>query len=1613
LDFLFEKTCIAQTEHICLADTTNASFKSNYQSWQGYFHQLPSTLASIKPTGTYRLLNIMVNIIYDQTDTLDPKYNITCNLWPAASEQGINNQSIPTYLITDFIDVLDNGQVHGVMTRLFYESSFGNLLLLGDFIVVNIKQSYITPNNPGANFSLDILISKVFSLINLNGGLSTINGYNALSDYDSDGDGNIDMVQILLRNTLNKNNYNFGGVNSGSGRIFSKYSFNLIINGQLKNNLSVLSYQGIGCGGHALNPTGIAIHEFSHALFGGNSFHTSGGNHYLLGGINTWFGVEGGYGLMGAYNSGLVSCNGYERWRMHWTSPVYNPNNYLIQANGVPSNISREDGPKTFILRDFVTTGDAVRIKLPYIDEGASNQYIWLENHQIGSNNKLDYLQYSRNPDFSVWASCRPTGSEGIYSYIQVGKDILEGTSSEVYPTNETDNLRIISAEGNWDYVKLDDENPNCVNHSHSRAEKRLIPNPLSGYQDQTYHFFSDSLFLHGHDGKLLYSKYDNNNQLISSGLPGLGDNFDAFSGRSHMDIGSNPSPVNMATFYTWQEGGGFIATDASRNNRSIYLSGLKITMDDNPDGTYLIGISWDNYEVINDVRWTGNIVLKEKVILAENKTIELDQNFTPNQIKRDPISGYFSKPTYFSCEDESEFVLEKNASLIVNNKSTLHLKAGSTFIIKDNAELVIESDTLKIDPCAKIIIEGNGKLVAKPNSVICISEGAIIATDLGISNIDWQTNNIPQGYIHPHLIVPTNNIILTNTTWQDKSYFANTIIIEPGATLNILDSDLFFPAKNSKMIIKPGGKLYVNNSNISSSCGGIWRGIYVVGDRTKPQTFENQGAVIMENGAVIENSEYGVRLRGFGEAWHTNGGIIQATNSTFRNNWRNVEFMNYKNTNGQGQEIPTISYFTNCNFITDEQTLHNVHWGNVTIWDVNGVNFTGCEFIDERQNLDFQAYRQARDGIYTISAGFSVNNSNFEGLKYGIHSTTEVPNRTFSVNNSTFSTYRGIYFNAIDNAFIVGNTFSVAPGYTYAGQPCADTYGIYIDNSSMFTVEDNVLSSSSNGSTTCGSLGLIARNTGIFQNEIYRNTFSNFTIGIEAIGKNKGLNLQEGLQIKCNIFNDNAYDIYVAPGKNYSKPEGIRQLQGYAGSPSTSTLAGNLFGNNSPILISNFVNQCDNISYFHHNVQSEPRVKPANYSSKIFFYESPNLIFNYDASCPVNTHSKSYPELLAEKQNAHSLFETTSQQLQDMVDQGNTEMTTQQVEMANTGNAWYTYQSLMQTSPYLSDQVLTALGAKEEGFNKAMIRDVMLINPQAAKSEAVQEALDARADQLPAYMRWQIDNGLFHFGQKEIAEQFMAYQKTRHDQALNQIIQGIVHERDGFGNAPAVEALLAQTNDIRYQYLLAELQFSKSDFTTGNQFLSQVEQSFDITHEEAWQAHQDYLDFYALLAQWHHADYPGYSGLPEEALQQLEGFLEATPRVAGKALSLLMLNHAIEYEEPILYPSEEVAAMSAPILPPAPFLAPGESESELKSALFPSPAKEYITLSWCLETDREIKGNIEFRDARGLLVFTMPVHQACDQQNLPLSGWKSGAYTATISLGAGFRKSISFVVSR
>ncbi len=171
-----------------------------------------------------------------------------------------------------------------------------------------------------------------------------------------------------------------------------------------------------------------------------------GGGPVNIGDLVTLEFNSGGYSLIGSAGSGMISCNGFERWRLNYRGPTNS--SFPIAAGNINADIVKADGPKTFYLRDFITYGDAIRIKLPYIDDGALNQYIWLENHQVHHNDQEDYAAFWNE-------SCKDGGLPGIYAYYQVGKDILESNSIGDLMPSLTDHLIPISAEGNWD-IRLD-----------------------------------------------------------------------------------------------------------------------------------------------------------------------------------------------------------------------------------------------------------------------------------------------------------------------------------------------------------------------------------------------------------------------------------------------------------------------------------------------------------------------------------------------------------------------------------------------------------------------------------------------------------------------------------------------------------------------------------------------------------------------------------------------------------------------------------------------------------------------------------------------------------------------------------------------------------------------------------------------------------------------------------------------------------------------------------------------------------------------------------------------------------------------------------------------------
>lgn len=160
-------------------------------------------------------------------------------------------------------------------------------------------------------------------------------------------DGRVDMVFMVYRNilmdypdsTADKYNKVFGAGWIGSleaGNVFVDDSARIVYTGAIIRDVF---YK---------DPFRFCIHEFAHYLIGGNQYHNG----------------RGFWAMLSGYEVRSFMINSYERNRLGWINIRTIPNDTLTLKN-VP-------------LRDFITTGDAIRIVIDTI----SSQYFYLENHQ-------------------------------------------------------------------------------------------------------------------------------------------------------------------------------------------------------------------------------------------------------------------------------------------------------------------------------------------------------------------------------------------------------------------------------------------------------------------------------------------------------------------------------------------------------------------------------------------------------------------------------------------------------------------------------------------------------------------------------------------------------------------------------------------------------------------------------------------------------------------------------------------------------------------------------------------------------------------------------------------------------------------------------------------------------------------------------------------------------------------------------------------------------------------------------------------------------------------------------------------------------------------------------
>lgn len=1290
---------------------------------------------SLSPHDTIRMLVVFAELVY--TDTIpDPSLDWQNHYWDA--------HSLPRWADSLFATCDTTNFRYKQITRYFQYASSNDHIVLGDYLLAPDNGGVFSVNTTDGEANTTSIVQAVNQKLGTS--IVTAHGLSSINEFDmwtigingvekqKVGNGKWDYIVFAVRNSLSPKNPNGSSTSS---------TLPLLGHG--------IDKACIVCVGNSSNPTHIIRHEYAHMLLGNNSFHTCGGGWHT----NYWIPQTGGWALLGLYGSSLMCWSAWDRYRLGWKGIN---NAYDISARDsdgiteVNGDIDIHCGNDIYVLRDFVTTGDALRIKLPFIDEGKEYQeWIWLENHQGVNNNNVEFDKWQYQ-DFECVEDFEP----GLMAYVQINSNIRESPDQNSVFSQFADYLNPLTANGFWDrHFPTDSIDNGCVSYSRVRPFTRIQENPLTGCGDQ-------SLYSVDIDGNDIIDKKDQvsnwaeivgNNTLRH--LFQLGHSSHSFTlhGNNKIGIGTNPSSAPLINM---------VGLDSQNNNvknlRKTYLNGISVEIleQDATNGNIKVRIRFDDVDVDNDVRWCSDSIILNNIPTSsgyslnvkQGKTILLDQGLNATRMKN-PIDYHgqkiFSSPTTFIVQPDVKIHLDTAASIVLENSSKLYFRERSSCVIEDRGTLIVKRGTvLQLDDCASLVINGTGKLIVEKGAELRISPMAILAFQNGLQNLDMESGVIIYHiFANPNTLIAntiSNAVITSSTTWNGLDCKVNgSIVVENGATLSIESSLLRFNDLDGRIVVKQGGRLIIDSSMLKSerNCSDMWQGIEVWGNYFTHQYSTNgsfgQGYLELKNGAVIENAKCAVELWR-PDYWSTTGGIIHATDATFRNNATAVHALCYTNHHpATNSEVSYNAFFNNCTFVVDDGYLGNETFHrHVTLADVSGITFSGCDFSADRRVSGVHPWCigiSAYDASFLVDSPCTSNSvpcpdedldhSTFTGLCSGIRAGGGRHPRSFTVRNTLFTNNDfGIYAENTDFPTILFNDFRI-------GGICDFNYGVCLRNVTGFCIEENLFRPYSKlRSTTIGIA--VYHSNGV--NDIYRNTFQNLSRANLALGQNTtgGTNgTLQGLTYTCNEFSGNQRDIMVLQRDGAGD---IQMQQGSASCPS-----GNTFNNSVFQVYNDGLHQID---YYYNSSDADETPTPSLlYRVNRQGTTNTNACATHYGNNPIVKSPSEKSALESEYLSAYSNYMSVRQLYERRIDGGNTVAQLSDIGSATAADMWQLRAQLLGLSPYVSGQVLTAAADRDDVFTAPVLFEILAANPDELKNDSLIAHLENKSNPLPTYM--------------------------------------------------------------------------------------------------------------------------------------------------------------------------------------------------------------------------------------------------------------------------------------
>jgi hypothetical protein len=865
---------------------------------------------------------------------------------------------------------------------------------------------------------------------------------------------------------------------------------------------------------------------------------------------------------------------------------------------------------------------------------------------------------------------------------------------------------------------------------------------------------------------------------------------------------------------------------------------------------------------------------------------------------------------------------------------------------------------------------------------------------------------------------------ISADETWDGFQFKNKDYRIQPGVTLKV--TGIISMSLESDIFIDRGGTLLIDGGKLTGSCNGLWNGVDLWGDRRRPQLKGLQGNIRIINGGTIEFARCGIENAIFdGSNYTYTGGIINAEDAVFKDNLIGVRFWPYHNYNpGTGKPLYNFSKFKNSEFVTSRELYDRALYPQYFIYmlEVEGINILGCNFNNELEKNENPGI-----GIFSTEADFIVDHyctvpqtpcldyipCRFENLEYGIKSSYITTSESVHIRNSEFTNnITGIYLGVSASPEVTQNVFHVRKTERV---PFNESIycGLYLDRCTGYHVQENFFYTflDKQQKEDYVSVGLVVNNSGPENNEIYNNTFDGLYTGIIAQEVNRNKEGVLGLQIKCNNFLNGIYDIAVTD--NSENITGIAKEQGSPYEYDPAAQAGNRFTyidpEQDPDPEGNYYNICENITYYYHSDDNGYNIIPNRHSDypKVNPVLVNNTIFDPQESCRSHI-SGGVPGIFEEKTNmviAGQKADSVQNLISLLTDGGNTEALLSEIQNSWPGDGNELYLGLIAESPYLSDTTMVKAVEKENVLIPAMVTDILVANPQSAKSENVMISVDERANPLTDDQLADIGQGRFIIGDKEVLESYKANYLYLENQAKNHLIRLFKADTLFESSIDSIINVLSLGSSLIDEYLKVFEYSKKNDSTNVISTLDDIPLNYILTSSQQ-NEHELYEDYFEILLS---LDTVSSVIFEMDSIQKATLFdimNNSTGILQGIARNILIINDSLDYVEPIFLPQSGLKSGKVRAWPEK----RNDSQNFLK--LYPNPAQNIVIIEIRLK-ENPTNAQLQIINPKGTVLQGIAVNQQNDYIILPISEFNPGFYLCKLSIQNKIVETKQFIISR